>query len=97
MAKKISNLRLQPRQHCQAMAHGPSTIPKMKLQVKNAFTMSAAGTIAPVFISVCGLNERELSPELCPDGVLLLEIPGLCVGGGDIQTGVNAPGFIVFI
>jgi hypothetical protein len=43
------------------------------------------------------LTERELDPKLCPNGILLLTIEGLCVGGGGVQAGVNAPGYVVFI
>jgi hypothetical protein len=38
--------------------------------------MSAAGTIAPLYLTVTGLTERELSVDLCPTGVLILKVEG---------------------
>ncbi|CAB9522639.1 expressed unknown protein [Seminavis robusta] len=48
------------------------------IQVKLSVTMTAAGTTAPLFVSITGLNERELTDQEDNDsGVLILEIPGL--------------------
>jgi hypothetical protein len=80
-----------------SLYNAKATATNIGLQVKNTFLMTAAGKTAPVFISVCGLNERELNVNLCPTGVLLLTIEGLCVGGGGVQTGVDAPGYVLFV
>ena len=37
--------------------------------------------MAPVFVSVCGLTERELPTKDCMSGVFVLKVNGLCVGG----------------
>ncbi|CAB9498947.1 hypothetical protein SEMRO_49_G028660.1 [Seminavis robusta] len=49
------------------------------IRVKLSIVMTADGCTAPLFVSITGLNERELSNE---SGVEILEIPGLCIGGG---------------
>ena len=48
------------------------------MRVKLTYIFSAAGTMAPIFISVMGLNERELLQEK----MIAMQIEGLCVGGG---------------
>ena len=48
------------------------------LRVKITYTFSDTVTMAPIFISVLGLTEREL-PK---DTIVLIKIKGLCVGGG---------------
>ena len=53
------------------------------MRVKLTFTFSALGTCAPLFVSVTGLNERELPHEKC----LILKIEGMCVGGGGVAVG----------
>ena len=63
------------------------------LRVKLTYTFSAAGTSSPIFVSVCGLTEREL-PN---DKVLALKIEGLCVGGGGISVGNKQNGWLVFV
>jgi len=43
--------------------------------------MCAGGFLAPLFLTVTGQSEQELPLATCPDGVLIMEVPGLCVGG----------------
>jgi hypothetical protein len=74
-----------------------STSTKIGLHIKLTFLMTAAGSTAPAFISVLGLNERELNPKICPEGILLLAIKGLCIGGGCLQPDVDLPGYVVLI
>jgi hypothetical protein len=74
-----------------------STSTKIGLHIKLTFLMTAAGSTAPAFISVLGLNERELNPKLCPEGILLLTIKGFCIGGGCLQPDVDLPGYVVLI
>jgi len=45
-----------------------------------AYNFSAAGTVAPIFITVIGLSEREMLEDQCID----LHIEGICVGGGGV-------------
>ena len=58
-------------------------------------TMSASGRMAPVFCQMLHLTERELPKDKCPDGVLIVEFPGLAVGAStDIRN--NEVGYVVF-
>ena len=49
--------------------------------------------MAPIFISVLGLNERELPEDHC----VSIEIPGLCVGGGGVTVGNKECGILMFM
>ena len=42
--------------------------------------MNATGMMAATFVTVTGLNERELPKSSNPDGVRHIAIPGLCIG-----------------
>jgi hypothetical protein len=74
-----------------------STSTKIGMHIKLTFLMTAAGSTAPAFISVSGLNERKLNPKLCPKGILLLMIKGLYIGGGCLQPDVDLSGYVVLI
>jgi len=41
------------------------------LRVKVTRAFSAAGTVADLLASMCGLTETKLPKEMCPDGILL--------------------------
>lgn len=58
------------------------------LRVKMTFSISAAGTCAPLFITVYGLNEREMPNSKC----LLAPLRGMCIGGGGVNIGSNKKG-----
>ena len=59
--------------------------------------MTASGLYAPLYICVsAGLTKEELSPELCPDGILPVKVPGLCRGGGDLFN-EGGFGWLVFL
>ena len=58
------------------------------MRVKLTFTFSAIGTCAPIFISVCGLTQKELRKEAC----IILQVKGLCIGGGDVSIGNKEEG-----
>ena len=47
------------------------------------------------YVAVCGLSESELSPELCPEGLLPVSVPGLCKGGDDLFNA--STGWLVFL
>ena len=51
------------------------------IRVKIMKTHSGTGTMAPVFVTVSGLTDAELTKEICPSGVLCFKIPGLAPGG----------------
>ena len=63
------------------------------MRVKLTYTFSAAGTVAPVFITVQGLTERELPHHHC----LCMNIQGLCVGGGGVTLGKQQTGVLMFM
>ena len=63
------------------------------LRVKLTYTFSAAGTIAPIFISVLGLNEREMPNMQC----ISMQVEGLCVGGGGVTVGKKQCGILMFM
>ena len=66
------------------------------MRVRLTFTMTGTGSLAPPFITVTGLSEKELPVETCPSGVMHIEIPGLCVGAGqDLRH--EAIGYVAFI
>ena len=64
-----------------------------RLRVKITYTLSAAGTIAHIFISVLGLNDRGLPNDYC----ISMKIEGLCVGGGVINVGPKQCGTLLFM
>ena len=63
------------------------------LRVKLTYTFSGAGVMAPIFVSVLGLNEREMPEDQC----ISLKIPGLCVGGGGVAVGNEQTGLLMFM
>ncbi len=63
------------------------------MRVKITWTFSGGGTCAPLFITVSGLNDREMPPG---KDLIVLKIPGLCIGGSGV--GSNAQhGYVVFM
>ena len=65
------------------------------LRVRLTFTFTASGLAAPPYVAVSGLTEEELSPELCPDGILAEKVANLCKGGDDLFN--KAYGWLVFL
>ena len=63
------------------------------MRVKLTYTFSGAGIMAPIFITVLGLNDRELPKDQC----VSLQIPGLCVGGGGVTVGSKGFGILMFM
>ena len=63
------------------------------MRVKLTYTFSAAGTMAPFFITVCGLSEREM-PN---DKFIKMKIKGLTVGGTGITVGTQKYGWLIFM
>jgi hypothetical protein len=66
------------------------------LAVKFTTTISAAGTAAPMVAVVTGLTAHELSRESCPSGMLVIKVPGFCVGGG-VDIFARQTGYVVFL
>ena len=64
------------------------------LRVCLAVTLTASGLAVPPYIAVTRLTDAELSPELCPDRILAVKVPGLCKGGRDIHN--SGFGWLVF-
>jgi hypothetical protein len=51
--------------------------------------------MAPLVIRLTGLSEVELPTVSCKSGILVCEVPGLCVGGA-VDPRTTACGYIVF-
>ena len=68
-------------------------------RVRLTVTMSAGGMIAPIYATVTGLTTHELPEAACPSGVLVIQIPGMCVGGAvdPMATFGEGVGFVVFM
>ena len=62
------------------------------LHIKLSNTYILAGRTTPIFMSISGLTESELPRSPNPNGLLLLEIPGLCIGSSNMR-----PGYVLFM
>jgi len=65
------------------------------VSVKPTFTLSAGGFVAPFYVTVYGLTERELPREKTPSGIRIVPIEGFCVGSLVDLRHVNARGYVV--
>ena len=63
------------------------------LRVTLTYTFTGIRTIAPILISMLGLNKRELPQNHC----ISIDIPGLCVGTGGVTVGNNQRGILFMI
>ena len=61
------------------------------MRVKLTWTFSGGGTCAPLFITVSGLNDQEMTPG---NDLIVLKIPGLCIGGSAVGSNVQN-GYVV--
>lgn len=53
------------------------------MRVKLTWTFSACGRCGPLFVTVTGLDDRELPGD---EDILVVKIPGLCIGGGGVGS-----------
>ena len=51
------------------------------------FSFTAGGNSFPVAVTVTGLTEKEMPPG---EDFIHVEIPGMCIGGGDVGVGVGS-------
>ena len=58
--------------------------------------MNLHGSMAPIYGTITGLNERELSKELYPAGMFILKIPSLVYGGCQDVRHSKTYGYLVF-
>jgi hypothetical protein len=65
-------------------------------RIKLTFTFNAAGQMAPLFISVTGLSEKELPSETCPSGMLVMKVKGLAIGA-NVNVDCESVGYVVFL
>ena len=65
------------------------------LCIQLSFIMNINGIFSSTFITVTGINERELPKENCLSDVIYLAIKGLCIGATQ-DLMYNAIGYIVF-
>ncbi len=57
------------------------------MQVKLTFSFTTAGNCFPVTVTVSGLTKKEMPPG---EDFIHVEIPGLCIGGGDVGVGIGS-------
>jgi hypothetical protein len=57
------------------------------MQVKLTFSFTAAGNCFPATVTVSGLTKKEMPPG---EDFIHVEIPGLCIGGGDVGVRVGS-------
>jgi hypothetical protein len=55
--------------------------------MKLTFSFTAAGNCFPVTVTVLGITKKEMPPGV---DYIHVEIPGLCIGGGDVGVGVGS-------
>ena len=67
---------------------------RMRVQMNHTF--NGLGATGPIYLTVNNLNNRELPESTCPSGLLVIKVPGLCLGSQkDIRY--NQVGYLVFI
>ena len=66
------------------------------LCVRHTHSMNAFDNIAPIYLTVYGLNEREIPRDNYPSGIFVMEIEDLCFGGAQDVRKQNV-GYIVFM
>ena len=66
------------------------------IRVRYTVTITGSGKLAPVFVTVYGLSEKELNKELCPSGILIKKVRGLAYGGNVNVTNRHQVGWILF-
>ena len=59
-------------------------------------TFNAMGATAPIYLTIHGLTLRELPPESCPSGVLIVPVNGLCISS-EQDVRYNDVGYIAFV
>lgn len=69
---------------------------KQGLRVRHTVSMSAGGFVAPIFVSVTGLTEEDLPPAMCPDGILIVAVPGLSIGAA-VDPRNQHLGYVAFL
>ena len=63
------------------------------MKVKLTLTFLAIGVCALILIYVCGLTPKELQKKAC----IILQVEGVCIGGGDVSIGNKEKGYIMFM
>ena len=64
--------------------------------VRQTASISLAGKFAPICFAVPGFSESQIPKDKCPDGIVPLAIPGLCIGGNiDVENGTI--GYVVLL
>ena len=62
-----------------------------ELRVRHTHSMNAMGNVAPIYLLVSGLNERELP---CPSSIYVMPIKRLCFGAAqDVRN--DSIGYVV--
>lgn len=71
---------------------------KNGLRVRLTFTMTGSGLLAPLYVAVTGLNDRELKipDDYWDNDMFVVEVPGFCIGGG-VNPYAQEVGYVVFL
>ena len=71
---------------------------KMGIRVTLTQGINAGGMAAPLCLVLKNLNERELSPETCPSGCLVIPIAGLNIASGaSLDALSSGTGYLVLL
>ena len=60
--------------------HTSSTSSMRGLRIRHSVSFNAYGNAAPLYATLYGISEQELSVATFPSGVLSLSLPGFCYG-----------------
>lgn len=69
---------------------------KRGIRITHTVTITANGSMAPIFLILSGLTEQELSKEQCPSGIVLKKIKGLNYGAS-VDISNQDEGTIIFM
>jgi len=64
------------------------------MRVRLLLTFSAMGTCFPLIYTVTGLTGREMPMGM---GFIHVKVPGLCIGGGDVNINNQRIGHVLFM
>ena len=67
------------------------------IRVRHTYSMNAMGNLAPIYITVTGMNEREMPVDTCPEGIFVMKVKGLVFGGTQDIRHRQSLGYVVFM
>lgn len=63
---------------------------------RQTVSTSLGGKFAPVCFAIPGFSESQIPKDKCPDGIVPLAVPGLCIGG-NINVENKTIGYIILL